>query len=125
VTYFGFNPRWCFQASSSARGLIQLQQSVEEAVRSISPNVEISTIYAETYFSSSLSHSIFQLSPEDDNRLFGSAKVGAVSMWALNLLLKKYESRRSDAAVNFYYSILGMQSAATLCGNIMERQVLK
>jgi hypothetical protein len=116
VSYFGFNPRRCFQASSSGRNLIQLKQSIEEAVRSISPNVEISTIYAETYSSSGLSHSIFQLSPEDDMRLLGGARVGAVSMWALDLLLKKYESRQSDAAFNFYQSIKGMRTAATLRG---------
>jgi hypothetical protein len=34
-------------------------------------------------------------------------------------------SSQSDAAVNFYHSIMGIQSAATLRGNIMERQVLK
>ena len=46
-------------------------------------------------------------------------------MWALDLLLKKYESRQSDAAFNFYHYITGIRSAATLRGNMMERQVLK
>jgi hypothetical protein len=114
VSYFGFNPRRCFQASFSGRNLIQLKQSIEEAVHSMSPNIEISTIYAETRSSSGLSHLIFQLSPEDDMRLLGGARVGAVSMWALDLLLKKYESRRSDAAFNFYHSIMGTRSAAVL-----------
>ena len=47
-----------------------------------------------------------------------------MSKWALDLLLKKYESRQSNAAFNFYQSIKGIRSAAALRGNIMERQVL-
>jgi hypothetical protein len=125
VSYFGFNPRRCFEASSSARNLIQLKLSVEEAVRNISPDVDLPTIFTEAYSSIGLSHSIFQLSPGDDMRILGGARVGAVSRWALDLLLKKYESRQSDAAFNFYQYIKGIQPAAALRGEIMERQVLK
>ena len=124
VSYFGYNPRRCFQASSSVGNLIQLKQDLEHVVRSIPPVVEISTIFAETYSSSGLSHSIFQLSPEDDKHILGSARVEAVSKWALDLLLKQYESHQSDAAFNFYQYIKGIPSASALRGNIMERQVL-
>ena len=124
ASYLGLNPRRCFQASSSTSDLIQLQQSLEESVHSIS--VDLLKFHAETYSSSGLPHSnIFELSPGDDRRLFGGARVGAVSMWALDLLLKKYESQQSDAVANFYHSIIGMPSAASLRGRIIERQVLK
>jgi hypothetical protein len=105
--------------------LIQLKLSVEEAVRTIPPTVDLSTIFTEAHSSIGLSHSIFQLSPGDDMRLLGGARVGAVSRWALDLLLKKYESRQSDAAFDFYQYIKGIQPAAALRGRIMERQVLK
>lgn len=124
VSHFGYNPRRCFQASSSVRNLIQLKQDLEQVVRSIPPIVEISTVFVETYSSSGLSHSIFQLSPEDDMRILSSARVEAVSKWALDLLLKQYESRQSSATFNFYQYIKGIRSASALRGNIMERQVL-
>jgi hypothetical protein len=111
TSYFGFNPRRCFQTGSSARRLIQLQQSLEEEARSTSPKVKISTIFAETYSSSGLSHSIFELSPEDDIRLLGSARVGAVSMWALDLLLKKYEPTGCSA------QFLSFHHGHAVCGN--------
>jgi hypothetical protein len=72
-----------------------------------------------------LSHTIFELSPANDRRLFGEALVGAVSQWALNLLLEAYEERRSDAAAEFYDSIANNPNAGSLRGRMWERQVLK
>jgi len=43
----------------------------------------------------------------------------------LDLLLKEYETCQATAAANFYFSLVGTLSAASLCSRIMERQVLK
>ena len=72
-----------------------------------------------------LSLTIFELSPANDRRLFGQALVGAVSQWALNLLLEAYEEHRLDAAAKFYDSIANIPYAGSLRGRIWERQVLK
>jgi hypothetical protein len=65
------------------------------------------------------------LSPANDRRLFGEALVGAVSQWALNLLMEAYEERRLDAAAEFYDSIANNPKAGSLRGRMWERQVLK
>ena len=72
-----------------------------------------------------LSHTIFELSPQDDDRLFGDALIGTVSPWALDLLLGAYESQKLDAAFEFYELISKIPKAGTLRGQILERQVLK
>ena len=70
-----------------------------------------------------LSHTIFELSPRDDDRLFGDALIGTVSSWALDLLLGAYESQKSDAAAEFYDSIADIPKARSLRGCIFERQL--
>ena len=72
-----------------------------------------------------LSHTIFELSPRDDDRIFGEAQMGTVSPWTLNLLLEAYEAQQSDAAFEFYESITDMPKARTLRSRILERQVLR
>jgi hypothetical protein len=105
--------------------MVQLKLDVMEKIRDIPLMANILSLLNETYTSSGLSHSIFELSPEDDMRLLGGARVGTVSMWALDLLLKQYETRQADAAAEFFNSIAGIPSAGSLRGQIMERQVLK
>ena len=58
----------------------------------------------------------FELSPANDRRLFGESLVGAVSPWALNLLLEAYEERRIDAAAEFYDLIANAHNAGSLRG---------
>lgn len=72
-----------------------------------------------------LSHTIFELSPRDGDRLFGDVLVGTVSPWALDLSLGAYEFQKSDAAAEFYDSIADMPKAGILRGQIFERQVLR
>jgi hypothetical protein len=74
---------------------------------------------------SDVSHSIFQISPIDDERLLAQCNADAVSRWALDVTLEEYEKRTADAAVIFYHKVSRMQDSATLRGSIFERQVLK
>ena len=105
----------------------QLKLVVMDKINSIPRTTNILNLLHETYTSSDLSHSIFELSPSTENelRLLLGARVGTVSMWALDLLLKKYETHQADAAVEFFNSINGTPCAGSLRGRIMERQVLK
>ena len=125
TSYFGLNPRLCFNASIAGDALNQLTQDIQMAVFSTSQKKNIGTLLSSFMKSQMLSHTIFELSPADDRRLFGEALVGAVSPWALNLLLEAYEERRLDAAAEFYDSIANSHKAGSLRDEIWERQVLK
>jgi len=105
--------------------LRQLQSRIEAAVESVALKRDIGYLIVSFKNSIMLSHTIFELSPRDDDRLFGDAKIGTVSMWALDLLLGAYEAQKSDAAFKFYESIADMPKAGTLWGRILERQVLR
>ena len=72
-----------------------------------------------------LSHTIFELSPRDNDRLFGDALIGTVSPWALDLLLGAYEAQKPDAAFEFYEAITDITKAWSLRGRILEWQVLR
>jgi len=126
TSYFGRNPRLCFNASVAADSLRQLMSEIKEAIFRISRKQGIGSLLSDFSQSRMLSHTIFELSaPEGTQRLFGDALVGAVSLWALNLLLEAYEQRKSDAAAEFYDSIAGDPHAGSLRGRMFERQVLK
>jgi len=88
-----FNPRRCFKGSCSNTAMTHFELKVEKNIPSILPMVNILPILNETYTTSGLSHPIFELSPADDMRLLDGARVGAMSMWALDLLPNQYETR--------------------------------
>jgi hypothetical protein len=56
--------------------------------------------------------------------LLSNCQIEAVSLWALDLLLQRYEKHKFDAAAEFYYTISGISEAASLQGHLFERQVL-
>ena len=71
-----------------------------------------------------VSHAVFEVSPISGSRSLTRCKFGAVSQWALDLLLKEYETRRADEVASFFDSISGMSEAASLWGHVYQRQVL-
>jgi hypothetical protein len=125
TSYFGFNPRLCFNASIADDALNQLIKDIRTSVFRSARKKDIGILFSESKESRMLSHSIFELSPANDRRLFGDALVGAVSQWALNLLLEPYEQHRLDAAAEFYNSIANDPNAGSLRGRMWERQVLR
>ena len=125
VLYFGFNPHHCFSASLAPSNLLQLQQDVQEEVNSIPWATSMKSLLTETRSTSGMSPLIFKLSPKDKQHLLGSPQIGAVSMWALDLLLKEYEKQLATAAADFYDVTVGLPGVASLRGKVMERQVLK
>jgi hypothetical protein len=123
--YFGFSPRLCFNASFSGNMLRQLMGDIRAAIISISRKTNIRSLLSSFIKSQMLSHTIFELSPANDQRRFGEALVGAVSPWALNLLLEVYEEHQLDAAAGFYESTANSPNAGSLRDRVWERQVLK
>jgi hypothetical protein len=71
-----------------------------------------------------VSHRIFQLSSPDTNRLLLTCHFEPVSRWAFDLLLDKYEEKKSDAAADFYFTLSGI-TEAVLRGHLFERQILR
>ena len=125
VSYFGYNPRRCFIASQSKSNLRHLVEEIKNKIRCIPPGTSILTLLNGAFTTRGVSHPIFELAPSDDMRLLSSCHIGAVSPWALDALLKEYETRTADAAADFYLSIADKPFAGSLRGRLMERQVLK
>ncbi len=123
VSYFGNNPRRCFVASQSESKLRQLREEIQNKIRSIPPGTSILTLLNGAFTTGG--DSIFELAPSDNMRLLSSCQVGVVSQWALDALLKEYETRTPDAAAEFYISIADKPFAGPLRGRLFERQVLK
>jgi hypothetical protein len=124
--YLGLNPRNCYKASISSDELSAYMTNVSTKISQIPLSRTITNLLAHATTSDGVSHLVFELSPdpEDENRRLNRAHIGAVSKWALNILLADYETRQSDSAADFYHSISTMPSAGSLRGRIFERQVL-
>ena len=120
-----YNPRRCFAASQSKSNLRQLVEEFQNKIRCIPPKTSILTLLSEVFTTRGVSHSIFELAPSDDMRLLSSCQIKVVSPWALDALLKEYETRTADAIADFYTSIVDIPFAGSLRGHLMERQVLK
>jgi len=100
VSYFGYNPRRCFMASQSESNLRQLGEEIQNKIRCIPPDTSILTLLNGAFMTRGVCHSIFELAPSDDMRLLSSCQIRAVSPWALDALLKEYETRTADAAAD-------------------------
>lgn len=81
-------------------------------------------LFSQTRLQISLSHSIFQLSPMNDMRLFDEAIVTPVSPWALELISHSYERSQENISLQFYHAIADIPSAGTLRGMIFQLRVL-
>jgi hypothetical protein len=123
--YCGYNPRQCFKASFSAARLGIMKSFVVSAIGEAATNINFVQLFRGTRSGAlDVSHRIFQIFPSNGKRLLSGCQFEPVSRWALDLLLRRYEVRKSDAAADFYYSMSGMSDAASLQGHLFERQVL-
>jgi hypothetical protein len=126
TSYFGYNPRQCFEASSSIATLEDKIQEVASAIRRAAGNTSYNIMQllneAQTG-GSDVSHTIFQIFPSntDTNRLLSHCHFETVSRWALDLLLCQYEVEQANAAADFFRKISGMRGAASLRGYLFER----
>ena len=125
TSYFGYNPRQCFGASTSVRDLITHRNLTIIRIEDAAKNNDFVDLFRGTRSGIiDVSHEIFQISPNAD-RLLSNCRFEAVSRWAFDLLLEHYEERKSNAAATFYFTISGLPEAATLKGLLFERQVLR
>ncbi|KAN0103607.1 hypothetical protein V8E52_011816, partial [Russula decolorans] len=127
TSYFGYNPRECFEASSSAANL-RAKMSEAATLISDAPGCGITELLgdARAYGSnrqSNVSHKIFQIfpTPTDTNRWLSKCQIEAVSRWALDLLLRQH---KADTTAKFYYRFSTMSGTGSLRGHMFERQVL-
>jgi len=126
TSYFGYNPRLCFNTARAVGVLETKKEVVMSRIRDVAgKESNISQLLHSTRRGNSdVSHSIFELSPANDKRLLAQCGFGAVSPWALDVLLTEYETQQADAAITFYHSISGKSDAASLRGHVFARQVL-
>jgi hypothetical protein len=85
----------------------------------------LESVWCETCSTKSISHSIFQISPKDDDRMLSQVTTAAISPWALTTLLKIYENRQADASWEFYKMIKDLPDEGTIRGQMFQVQVLK
>jgi hypothetical protein len=105
--------------------MIYGKDHVIKAIQSIPSTSSAFDILVGTGGPKGVSHTVFELDPIDGYRSLDGARVGVVSMWALDQLLNYYERRQADAAAQFYMAISGIPELGILRGRVMERQVLR
>ena len=131
TSYFGFNPRRCFEASSSVILKTKVRE-LENAIHKAAEDWRIMELLLSARTGgtqtgvSNVSHKVFQIVPPDTdpNRWLFSCHFEAVSEWAFEVLLKKYEALDANAVAEFYLKLSGMPDSALLRGHLFERQVL-
>ncbi|EDR02516.1 uncharacterized protein LACBIDRAFT_332315 [Laccaria bicolor S238N-H82] len=104
----------CLSASLSPTSIIQLKRNLEREIQDLSTKNNLMDLFSQTRLQRSLSHSIFQLSPMNDMRLFDDAIVTPVSPWALELISHSYERSQENISLQFYHAIADIPSAGTL-----------
>src|SRR5712675_305799 len=129
TSYFGYNPRRCFRASTSNDRLEDDIRTVETSIRESVNNTgdHILRLLFEARMGGSnshVSHTVFQISPADKRRSFSDCRYGYVSRWALDVFLEQYATRKADAIAAFYRSISTVPIAGSLRGYLFEKQVL-
>ncbi|KAF8498771.1 hypothetical protein F5888DRAFT_205246 [Russula emetica] len=96
TSYFGYNPRRCFEASSSVAKLEVAKREVASVIRDAAGKEcdNIMRLLHDTRTGSNVSHKIFQISPTntDTSRLLSDCQFEAVPRWALDLLLEQYDT---------------------------------
>jgi hypothetical protein len=75
---------------------------------------------------SNVSHAIFQISPTNTNtnQWLSECQFETVSRWALDLVLRQYETHKANVTANFYHNISVIPGAALLQRHLFEWQVL-
>ena len=97
---------------------------VMAGIRDVSGDI-LKLLCSTRWGDSDVSHSVFEISPRNERPLLAKCEYGAVSLWALDVLLTECEIRRADAVATFYRCIPGMPYATSLRGQVFRRQVLK
>ncbi|KAH9985077.1 hypothetical protein BJV74DRAFT_718521, partial [Russula compacta] len=133
MTYFGYNPRQCFEASTSVQYLIMKKKELMERIVGVASEGNQHILQLLNLGGPKVSHTIIQISPSDPNPnpsadtgtllSLAGCKFEPVSRWALNFLLQQYDIRRAEELAHFYFMI--SPTKASFKGILFEAQVLK
>jgi hypothetical protein len=85
TSYFGYNPRRCFDASCSAARLEDNKRMVLRQIRSIAQSTDriLQMLIPYKLNADGLSFTIFQISPADESRYLVTCDCDAASQWFL------------------------------------------
>lgn len=123
IGYFGHSARRIFLTCLGGGGIEHQQTAVQAAISNIPATTSLSNLLSNIKLPNNTSHTLFEMSCDDPERLFINATFLAASTWVLDKLLLAYEARMNDAAWEFYNTVEGSRDAASLQGKIWERQV--
>ena len=129
TSYFGNNPRRCFEASVSVKALGWKKKNLESDIERVAGagsgfirGMINQMPYPVDAFN--LSHSIFQILPTDGDPSLSSCKFDAVSRWALDNFMGKFDKHNAEARTSFYNVVSSSTAGAPLQGRLFEIQVL-
>ena len=126
--YFGYNPRLCFISARSGNVLHAMKVEVASRIASIDfkQGNMLQLIDSARTGNSTVSRSIFEISPINESRHLGECGFGIVSRWAFDRSMETYEAQGPHAATTFYrhISISRTPDAVSLWGYLFERLVL-
>jgi len=108
------------------RELERMKKDILAQIRqvAIKQNNIFQLLYSSQAVDSDVSHCVFEIYPQTEERLLNECNFRVVSQWAFEHLLDVYQAQRADAVSAFYHYILGSSHAASLRGHVFERQVL-
>jgi len=125
TTYFGFNPRNCFHASTSPLIFAQIKARILKQIGGVSLIHDLRFWLRKSFSTSSVFDAGFEMFPKDDQRLLAEAQIAAVSPWALDNLLSANKGQRVDIWYDDYRSIMEAPKMGILRGQMFERQVVE
>ena len=125
TSYFGYNPRRCFEACSTD---LELEYGkFKTAIRNAARGDIMQLLLDAQMGDSDVSHTIFQIFPTNTDtergRFLSHCQYEPVSRWALDHLLRYREEIKAHATADLYYSISGISQVASLRGHMFEGQV--
>jgi hypothetical protein len=126
TSYFGCNLCLCLTSARSIDVLESTKEDVISRIRDVAAQEGdiLQLLRSSRTDDSDVSHSIFEISPKNESRLLAQCEFGTVSRWALDHLLKAYETQQADVVADFYHYISRASDTASLWGHVFERQVL-
>lgn len=125
AAYFGYNPQLCFLSSRSSAKMLCNKNIAMQNIHTLAATKNLRWTLHGVYESCGPCHSVFALSPTHSERMLYLSQIGAVSAWALDLLLQQYEARDANAAEVFYESIVRVPEMGLLRKHLMEIRELK
>jgi hypothetical protein len=126
TSYFGYNPRLCFDSALSVQSL---EYNVAQALSAIKNVPFDSTNIVQLENSSrtgdsAVSHSIFAISPKNHLRRLTECATQLVSPWAFDVFMAEYKSQEDHKAMANFRQMSTSPEAASLWGHVFERLAL-